>query len=90
MRILNGMRYMVAMACVLCSSTAAFAQTGPPKTLPQDFGYDSQSDVTASLPGGPPEDAPVDRLDEADLRLIHTQLNSAVVAYERRWERLAR
>ncbi|MFL0461222.1 hypothetical protein ACH0CA_12335 [Kytococcus sedentarius] len=31
-----------------------------------------------------------DRLDEADLRLIHTQLNSAVVAYERRWERLAR
>ena len=66
MRILNGMRYMVAMACVLCSSTAAFAQTGPPKTLPQDFGYDSQSDVTARLPGGPPEDAPVDRLDEVD------------------------
>lgn len=31
-----------------------------------------------------------DRLDEADLRLIHTQLSSAVVAYERRWERLAR
>lgn len=66
MRTLNVLKCIALAGCLLLSSTAAFAQDGPPKTYPQDFGYDAQGDVTARLPGGPPVDAPVDRRDEVD------------------------